>query len=82
MINRNPYKVYRGLFGRQARRRCPHSDLQAIYGDAIIHLTLDGFRLYCWQCRQMIDGPVSLADNRRKEIDDRSYISGAVAEAS
>jgi hypothetical protein len=57
--------VYRGFFGRTARRRCPHSDLQGIYGDEI---ALHGFwRLFCRACRRFIDGPVTLAQSREHE---------------
>lgn len=53
---------YRGWFGRQARRRCPHASKSGIYGDSIVHC---GFwRLFCEDCGQFLDGPVSLADKR------------------
>jgi hypothetical protein len=57
--------VYRGLFGRHARRRCPHSDLQGIYGDEIANVGF--YRLFCRACRRFIDGPVSLAQSRESE---------------
>lgn len=48
------------------RKRCPHSDLEGIYGDQINHV--GGWRLWCHDCRRYIDGPVSLATSRRNEI--------------
>jgi hypothetical protein len=57
--------VYQGWFGRRARKRCPHSDLQGIYGDEI--LTANFYRLWCRACRRFIDGPVSLAQSRERE---------------
>lgn len=57
--------AYRGLVGRTARRRCPHSDLTGIYGDEIIAAAW--YRLFCRGCRRFIDGPVSLAQSRERE---------------
>lgn len=57
--------TYRGWFGVTARRRCPHSDLEPIYGDEI--LRVGGWRLRCRDCRRFIDGPVRLAELRRTE---------------
>lgn len=49
------------------RRHCPHSNLRPIYGDEIIQA---GFRrLQCMDCRQLLDGPVALAEKRREESD-------------
>lgn len=59
---------YIGWFGRTARRRCPHSDLDGIYGDSINHV--GGWRLWCRQCKRFLDGPVALARSRRSEIAD------------
>lgn len=59
---------YQGLSGRHARRRCPHSNLTGIYGDAINFF--GGWRLYCEDCERHIDGPVSLAASRKQEQDD------------
>lgn len=56
--------TYRGPFGRQARRRCPHSRLAGIYGDHI-H-SCGGWRLYCRDCWSYLDDPVTLADARRE----------------
>lgn len=53
---------YRGLFGRMARRRCPHEHLTPIYGDTINKV--GGWRLFCRDCRRYLDGPVSLAASR------------------
>ena len=58
-------KNYKGWFGRTARRRCPHSELGAIYGDQINFV--GGWRLQCLNCRSYLDGPVKLAEMRRQE---------------
>lgn len=49
------------------RRRCPHSNLEGIYGDEIN--ATGGLRLYCWDCHRFLDGPVSLAASRKGERD-------------
>ena len=56
---------YRGFLGRTARNRCPHSDLQGLYGDTIN--LMGGYRLYCHDCNRLLDGPVSLAKSRASE---------------
>lgn len=50
--------------GWRAKRRCPHSRLRGIYGDAINHL---GARLRCLDCGRLLDGPVVLAELRKDE---------------
>lgn len=52
--------MYRGWFGRRARRRCPHVRLRGLYGDHI--LWSGGWRLDCMDCGRFLDGPVTLAD--------------------
>lgn len=47
------------------RRRCPHSCLLGIYGDAINYA--GGFRLACLHCARLLDGPVTLAEARELE---------------
>ena len=51
------------LENRRKRKHCPHQHLLGIYGDQI--LFFGGYRLYCRDCRQLLDGPVTLADERR-----------------
>lgn len=63
---------YRGLFGRHARRRCPHASLAGIYGDEINHV--GGWRLLCRDCWRYLDGPVSLAT--RPPTDDHVHEPG------
>jgi hypothetical protein len=62
---RRPRSAYHGLLGRRARRRCPHSDLQGIYGDEVV--AVGWWRLWCRGCRRFVDGPVSLARSREGE---------------
>ena len=45
--------------------RCPHVNLQGIYGDDI-HC-VGGYRLYCDDCGRYLDGPVSLAQALAEE---------------
>jgi hypothetical protein len=50
------------------RCACPHSRLRGIYGDEIIAA---GFkRLRCLDCGRLLDGPVRLAESRRRESSD------------
>lgn len=53
------------LWGRHARRRCPHSRLTSIYGDQVNQV--GGWRLYCQDCRRYLDGEVTLEMNRSNE---------------
>ena len=46
-------------------RRCPHSHISGIYGDAINHSA--GYRLECVDCGRLLDGPVSLFLDARDE---------------
>ena len=46
------------------RRRCPHSNLRGIYGDAILAYNS---RLICLDCDGLLDGPVTLAKFRESE---------------
>lgn len=62
---------YRGLSGRRAKRRCPHSNLVGIYGDEINFY--GGWRLHCRDCGQFLNGPVSLATMRQQEREDVDY---------
>ena len=57
---------YGGWFGRYARKRCPHSNLEGIYGDPINHN--GGWRLWCRDCRRYLNGPVSLSKSRQGEV--------------
>jgi hypothetical protein len=66
-MRRRPRSVYHGLFGRTARRRCPHSDLQGVYGDEV--RAAGWYRLWCRACHRFVDGPVSLAQSREREND-------------
>lgn len=52
---------------RARRRRCPHSNLQGIYGDMIN--VCGGYRLWCLDCERHVDGPVTLAEFRTHERD-------------
>jgi hypothetical protein len=61
---RGPARPYRGWFGQHARRRCPHSNLQGIYGDPINHC--GGWRLFCRDCARYLGGPVELAEWRTR----------------
>lgn len=58
--------MYKGWFGRTARRRCPHTTLEPVYGDAIIFES-KGYRLFCLDCWRYIDGPVDLSEFRKGE---------------
>lgn len=51
---------HRRHVGRRSRR-CPHTTIHGIYGDAINHY---GARLVCADCGRLLDGPVSLAGTR------------------
>ena len=48
------------------RSHCPHSDLRPIYGDEINYV--GGWRLQCRDCARFLDGPVRLAEFRRREV--------------
>lgn len=48
------------------RRRCPHVDVRAIYGDEIIFGTPKWNRLQCRDCGRFLDGPVSIAVDRQR----------------
>lgn len=61
----DPRPIYRGLFGRFARRRCPHSLIESIHGDEVN--TVGGWRLRCHGCRRYLDGPAVLAGARVRE---------------
>ncbi len=50
---------------RRQRRRCPHSNLRAIWGDEINALNS---RLSCRDCGRLLDGPPSLAALRKGEL--------------
>jgi hypothetical protein len=52
---------------RSARRHCPHSDLIGIYGDLVN--AVGGWRLRCADCGRYLDGPVSLANSRKSEVE-------------
>jgi hypothetical protein len=56
---------YKGLFGRKARRRCPHNALRPIHGDEVNRV--GGWRLQCAACGSYLDGPVTLAEGRPAE---------------
>ena len=58
---------YTKWFGPHARSRCPHSDLEGIYGDEINRV--GGFRLYCWDCHKYLGGPVRIAEMRKGEME-------------
>lgn len=58
-------RPYWGFFGRQARRRCPHSELSPIYGDDINRV--GGWRLRCNGCARYLDGNVRLVFDRETE---------------
>ena len=45
--------------------RCPHVNLEGIYGDEI--LRVGGYRLRCDDCGRYLDGPVSLAQALAEE---------------
>lgn len=47
--------------------RCPHSNVQGIYGDEINHS--HGRRLFCMDCGRLLDGPVLIARLRHREVD-------------
>lgn len=65
-----PLHQYRGLFGRNARRRCPHSQLMGVYGDEITYV--GWWRIWCRGCGRYLDGPVSLVASRFSEIRDET----------
>lgn len=46
--------------------RCPHVNLQGVYGDDI-HC-VGGYRLYCDDCGRYLDGPVSLAQTKPQVV--------------
>lgn len=60
-------RKYKGLFGSHARRRCPHTSLVGIHGDEII--MCGWWRLYCIDCERLLDGPVSLAQDIRSDVE-------------
>lgn len=61
-------RKYRGWFGRNAKRHCPHSTLQGIFGDGVV--ACGGWRLFCEDCGSYLAGPVELARYRRTERND------------
>lgn len=52
------------------RRRCPHVDVEGIYGDEILR-TPGGRRLRCRDCGRLLDGPVSIAADRQRLREER-----------
>lgn len=46
-------------------RHCPHEHVRGIYGDEIIFGTPNWNRLQCLDCGNFLDGPASIALNRR-----------------
>lgn len=50
---------------RRDRKRCPHSRLEGIYGDAVRFNAW--YRLRCLDCGRLLDGPVRLARMRTAE---------------
>lgn len=65
VLRRYHLTYYRGLFGRTARRRCPHSDLVPVTGDQSRQAS--GRGLWCRGCRRRIDGPSWLPESRSEE---------------
>lgn len=64
------------------RKRCPHDNLEGIYGDQINRC--GGYRLRCLDCGRLIDGPVSLAKDRgwaRRDNTDTGLIRPYLTEA-
>lgn len=59
-------RKFRGWFGHYARRRCPHSNVEGVYGDAII--AAGYFRLYCRDCGRYLAGKPQWASRRRDEM--------------
>ena len=49
-----------------SNKHCAHSNLRPIYGDEVN--ANGGWRLGCNDCGRYIAGPVSLAENRRGEM--------------
>jgi len=47
------------------KNRCPHSNLEGIYGDQVNNS--GGYRLWCKDCGRLLDGPVELANKRWSE---------------
>lgn len=46
------------MFGRRAKKHCPHWRLRGIYGDEAMRTH---YRLQCQECGAFLDGPVELA---------------------
>ena len=49
---------------------CPHVHVRGIYGDEINH-TPGHRRLVCQDCGQLLDGPVSIATDRQRIVDEQ-----------
>lgn len=56
------FKIWRRE--RNRWKRCPHSNLLPIYGDAVIYATPNFNRLRCIHCGNFLRGPVDLAATR------------------
>jgi hypothetical protein len=44
-------------------KKCPHVDVKGIYGDEVNRA--GGKRLWCADCGQLLEGPVSIAEDRQ-----------------
>ncbi len=58
------------------RNRCPHINVKGIDGDVInafggYTLRCNGFVLICHDCDRLLEGPVSIATDRQKIINEK-----------
>ena len=60
------------------RYRCPHVNLQGLYGDAIYYIGDNKYRNLCLDCGKLLDGPVSISVER-KSLETTKRVSEAVS---